>query len=216
MISRYCSKEWVRFVEFYSEKIIISEGDFIFQKGEKTNGVFIVLSGHVKICTSAGNNKDRLIRLAKANDILGHRGFGGNWKYTVSGIALSETEVQFIPLEIFEALVKGNPEFAYYMMTFIAEELRDSESFAELIPIRNVIAKVLVKNLEAFGFENENSTRMSYTLTRSDLASLAGTRYETLIRTLAEFNTEGIIRIEGKSLHILKQDLLRKIAKGEE
>lgn len=214
MYSKYCSKNWVKFVEFYSEKRTVSEGDFIFKKGDKTAGIFIVLSGHVKICASAGNNKERLIRLAKTDDILGHRGFGGNWKYTVSGVALTKTEVQFIPLDVFEALIKGNPDFAYYMMTFIAEELRDSESFAELIPIRNVIAKVLVKNLDVFGFENENSTKLYYTLSRADLASLAGTRYETLVRTLAEFKNEEIIQLDGKSIHILKQDLLREIANG--
>lgn len=214
-IEKYCSEEWCRFAEFYGQTIHVKQGEYIFKEGEVTQGIYIIRSGNVKVTTSAGkHNVNRLIRLATVNDIVGHRGFGGDWKYTVSGVALTETELLFIPLKVFNFLFRANPDFAYYMMTFFAEELRDAESFMEQLPVKNTVAKVLLKNLEAFGLEAGSETKLSFTLSRKDLASLAGTRYETLVRILADFNQEKLIRLEGKSIHILNSESLRQMALG--
>lgn len=175
----------------------------------------MVNSGKIKVIAKTGNGTERIIRLVSDNDLLGHRGFGGTWKYTVSAIALEDSELLFIPLEIFNSAVKANPEFAYFMMMFFAEELRDSEHLASQMPIRNVIASVLYNNFNVFGLEQGSKTKLSHTLSRKDLASQAGTRYETLVRTLADFNNEGIIKIEGKAIHICNLNALIALKNGD-
>lgn len=120
----------------------------------------------------------------------------------------------FIPLKIFNAAIRSNPDFAYFMMMFFAEELRESERLATQLPIRNVIASVLYNNLQVFGLSKGSKTKLSQTLSRKDLASQAGTRYETLVRTLADLNNEGIIKIDGKSIHILNENELIALKDG--
>ena len=97
---------------------------------------------------------------------------------------------------------------------FFAEELRESERLATQLPIKNVIASVLYNNLQVFGFEKGSSTKLSHTLSRKDLASQAGTRYETLVRTLAELNSENIIKLDGKAIHILDLEKLVHLKEG--
>lgn len=213
-LQKYCSQEWCDFVHFHSKTIIFKEGDYIFKTGDKTLGLFIILDGKVKISTNSGKKNERVIRLATNDDLLGHRGFGGNWEYTVSASCLSKTKLLFIPMNIFNDMVKGNPDFAFYMINFFAEELRESENLASLMPIKNIISSVILRNYTIFGVDKTKKTKLAYTLSRKDMASLAGTRYETLIRTLAELNQEKIIKIDGKSLHILNLPLLKKLASG--
>jgi CRP/FNR family transcriptional regulator len=195
--------------------ISVKSDNYVFQSGETTLGIHIVNSGKIKVIAKTGNGTERIIRLVSDNDLLGHRGFGGTWKYTVSAIALEDSELLFIPLEIFNSAVKANPEFAYFMMIFFAEELRDSEHLASQMPIRNVIASVLYNNFNVFGLERGSKTKLSHTLSRKDLASQAGTRYETLVRTLADFNNEGIIKIEGKAIHICNLNALIALKNGD-
>jgi CRP/FNR family transcriptional regulator len=195
--------------------ISVKSDNYVFQSGETTLGIHIVNSGKIKVIAKTGNGTERIIRLVSDNDLLGHRGFGGTWKYTVSAIALEDSELLFIPLEIFNSAVKANPEFAYFMMIFFAEELRDSEHLASQMPIRNVIASVLYNNFNVFGLEQGSKTKLSHTLSRKDLASQAGTRYETLVRTLADFNNEGIIKIEGKAIHICNLNALIALKNGD-
>lgn len=100
------------------------------------------------------------------------------------------------------------------MMMFFAEELRESERLASQLPSRNLVASVLFSNYKVFGFEEGSTTKLSYTLSRKDIASQAGTRYETVVRILADLNKEGVIKSDGKAIHILDINLLEKIRLG--
>ncbi|OQB60227.1 MAG: Anaerobic regulatory protein [Bacteroidetes bacterium ADurb.Bin141] len=211
----FFSKEWREFILFHSKVVKFKKNEVIFSIGHETQGIYFIIDGKVKVTTGTGTGTERIIGLATNNDIIGHRGFGGIWKYTVSATTLENSELLFIPLKIFNIVFKANPEFAYFMMMFFANELRDSEKLASQLPIRNVIASVLYNNVKVFGYE-KGSKKMRYTPSRKDMASQAGTRYETLVRTLADFNAEGIIRIDGKSIHILKEAALLKMRNGEE
>lgn len=213
-LSKYCTEEWCEFAVSFCEKISFKPGEIIFKSGDEAKGLFFIQKGKVKITTNNNLDSERIIRLAADGDIIGHRGFGRSWVYTISAVALEKTELNFIPLRIFNYLVKANPEFAYFMMMFFAEELRDSEHLASQLPIKNVIASVLYNNYKVFGLEKGSSTKLSYTLSRKDIASQAGTRYETVVRVLTELNKEKIINIEGKNIHILDIGLLEKIKNG--
>ena len=211
-IAKYCSEEWQSFIKFYSKEIKFEAGKNIFNIGDPTEGLYFIESGKVKIQTSGVNNTERIIRLAADGDVLGHRGFGGTWKYSISATTLTSTEVVFIPTEIFNQAVKANPEFGFYMMMFFAEELRDSELMAKQMPVKNLVASALYCNYRVFGFEDKNSTKLSYTLSRKDIANKSGTTYESVVRSLAQLNKEGIIKIDGKAIHILKVNQLKQMS----
>lgn len=216
IVKKYCTEEWAEFIAFHSDKIKVKAGEFIFKAGDDTLGLHIIEAGKVKVVINNNDNSERIIRLISTKDVLGHRGFGGDWKYSVSAIALEDSKLTFIPLKIFNYVVKANPDFGYYMMMFFAEELRESERLATNLPIRNVIASVIYNIYKVFGLEKGSDTKLSFTLSRKDIANQAGTRYETVVRVLADLNKENIIQIDGKSLHILNVEALENIRNGIE
>jgi CRP/FNR family transcriptional regulator len=216
LIDKYCSKEWKAFIDFHKETRVYEKDEFVFESGEETQGLFVIESGKVKISYNQYDNTSRLIRLASNGDILGHRGFGGNWKYPISAYTLEKTEVSFITVETFDIVAKANALFSYHLMMFFAEELRKSEAKIKHYPVKNLVARALLDNTRVFGFENEKSLKLAFTLSRKDLASKAGTTYETVVRSLAEFNTNKVIKIDGKAIHILDIEKLRLLARPEE
>ena len=123
-------------------------------------------------------------------------------------MTLEETVVDFIPIELFNTLAKTNSEFIFSLMMFYADELRHSDLKIRALPIRNLLAEALFNNLQTFGYEEGSTTKLSYSLSRADIASYVGTTYETIVRKLAEFNKEGIIKLEGKVIHILDEEKL--------
>lgn len=215
MINKFCSEGWCEYIEFHSKIVHVKRGDCIFEKGQAIEGIHIIHAGKVKITTKNGNDTERIIRLAADGNMIGHRGFGGSWKYSVSAFALENTELLFIPLKIFNEALMANSSFAYGMMIFFAEELRESERLASQLPVRNMVASVLYNNYEVFGFAPGSETKLSFTLSRTDLASQAGVRYETLIRTLAELNNEEVIKIDGKSIHLYDLEKLIMLKESE-
>jgi len=210
IINKYCSSEWQEYVNFHSEIRSFKKNETLFNIGDDVEGIYIVNCGKLKIVKQT-QSSTRIIRLAADGDVLGHRGFGNPWKYSIAAIALEDSELMFIPTEIFNQTVKSNPEFALHMVLFFAEELRDSESLAFQSLVKNLVASSLLKNFNAFGLQ-EKSTELSYTLSRKDLASMAGTTYESVVRSLAELQKEGIIKLDGKSIHILSQQKLKALS----
>jgi CRP-like cAMP-binding protein len=211
-IQQFGSTEWQELITHHEERKIFRKGQIIFHAGEQTKGLYIVTKGKVKITYRQYDGTERLIRLARDGDVVGHRGFGGNWKYPISAQAMGDTQISFVPLNVFKIVAKTNPEFAYNFMIFFAEELRKSEAEIMKYPVKNLVARALLENYKVFGFEKADSTKLSFTLSRKDLASKAGTTYETVVRVLAELSKNNIILAEGKSIHILNMDELMALS----
>jgi CRP/FNR family transcriptional regulator len=215
IFDKYCSKEWLEFINFHKKIQSYPAKGIIFKEGDLTQGFFTIRHGKVKVVSEEPDNRQRLIRIAADDDIIGHRGFFGNWKYPVSAIALTPTQVSFLPTEIFVQVVKANSELSYRLIEFFADELRLSEEKHILMPVKNKLAKAILMNYNVFGFENEKSKKLSYTLSRQDFADYIGTTYETIIRELSNLNQSGAIKSDGKSIIIKNMKLLQKLAMGQ-
>ncbi|MCO6499244.1 MAG: Crp/Fnr family transcriptional regulator [Vicingus serpentipes] len=211
-LKKYCSPEWQSYIDIYKKQKQVKAKAYVFKEGETTEGLYIINKGKVKVVTKDDEGKETLIRLATDGDILGHRGFGGNWTYPISAIALENTALTFVPLNAFNVLAKSNAEFTYHLMMFFAEELRKSEEKMKQLPVKVRVARAIVMNYKCFGFDENEKNKLSFTLSRTDYASKAGTTYETVIRVLADLNKSGIIQIKGKSIYILDLEQLLAIA----
>ena len=214
-LEKYCTPTLQKFIDFHKEIKEYSKNNYIFKAGETATGLYIIEHGKVKMTSHQYDGGQRLIRLATVGELFGFRGFGGNYQYPISAMALEQTRVSFIPLSVFETIAKTNPDFTYHLMMYMAEELRKSEAKIKHYPVKNLVARALLDNYKAFGFENKTSTKLSFTLSRKDIASKAGTTYETVVRTLAELNKRKVIKIDGKAIHILNMDELRFFARPE-
>lgn len=210
-----CPEEWLAFIDHHKETKQYKSGDFICTSGQVVEGLHILNFGKVKVIRTGENGVERVIRLAGEDDILGHRGFGGDWTYPISAIALAETETMFIPLPAFNVLARAHAPFVYKMMMFFAEELRRSESLSLNIPVKNRISRALLCNFEAFGLAAGSTELLSHTLSRREIASFAQTTYESVIRVLSDLNKTGVIRLEGKSIAILNLEELKALAEGQ-
>ncbi|MCB0430320.1 MAG: Crp/Fnr family transcriptional regulator [Flavobacteriales bacterium] len=210
---QHCGPEWYPLIELYKKTFEFQKGEKIFKEGQQVNGMYVIDTGKVKVIASYGKGKEQLLRLATDGEILGHRGLGGNHKYPVSATALTHTTVTFIPDEIFNKLLKANNGLCFYLMNFFAEELHHSEANSREMyntSVKKRIARAILLNYEKFGIER-SSKQLTYTLSRKDIANLSGTTYESVVRTLSEFNKKGIINLDGKSIGIPDKQALENI-----
>jgi CRP/FNR family transcriptional regulator len=215
-INKYCSDEWKPIINFYKITTDYPAGATIFSEGEPVTGIYEVYSGKLKIVSNCRKGKEQLIGFAKSEQIIGYHGLGGNNIYPVSAITLEESQVTLIPIDIFYKAVKANPEMALYLVKFFADQLKASETRMKLQSNMSAFEKVsfaLLTIVNSFGFDKKDSTLIGYTPSRKDISSLAGTTYETVIRTLADLERSGIIQLEGKSIRIINLAELQNICK---
>jgi CRP-like cAMP-binding protein len=93
---------------------------------------------------------------------------------------------------------------------FYAKELQESEKNMRNLahmPVKGRIAEALLTLADKFGINEQGF--IDIVLSRQDLASFAGTTYETVFRILNEFIEENIIAVSGKNISIQNVEKLK-------
>ena len=212
-LCRHCSKEWIPAVAGNRKTFIVKKGETIFGEGEDMKGMFFVYDGCIKVHKKWDDEKELIVRFAKQGDIVGHRGLGSDLCYPVTGTAVETSSVCYVDLAFFEASLKVNYNLIHALMMFFANELKASEKNMRNLahmPVKGRVITALVNLSEKFG---EDATgAIDIKLSRQDLASLAGTTYETVFRVLAELINDQLIQYSEK--RIIINDITRLAGKS--
>jgi CRP/FNR family transcriptional regulator len=209
LLCRLCKKEWIPAVALHRTNHKYNKGEVIFKEDEEVKGILFVYDGTVKVHKHWGPDKELILRFAKKGNIIGHRGLGKDLVYPVSGTAIEPTTTCFFPLEFFQASLKVNYDFLYELMQFFATELKESERNMRNLAhmsVKNRITQALLTLEEKFGTTTSGS--INIIISRQDLASFAGTTYETVFRVLNDLISEKVIEVNEKQIRIINKEFL--------
>ena len=180
--------------------------DLIFKEGEHPRWLYFVESGKVKIFKTSDDGRELIVKVAQTGDFLGFLALFKEDAYPESAAALEDCSIKLVPKQDFAALVFGNRDVNARFIKMLANHIAEREQqLIELAynSVRKRAATVLVKLAEQSG--------PAIHLLREDLAALAGTAKETLIRTLTDFKNEGMIDITDGVVTVLKLEKMRSL-----
>jgi CRP-like cAMP-binding protein len=205
--------EWKQLIGLNKETRTISKGKAVFIEGDSVEGIYFIYQGWVKIHKEWTHPKELIIRFAGAGDIIGHRGLGEKRNYPVSATALEDAKICFVTEEFLESSLRANPALTYQLMQFYAAELQKAEKrMRDLVHLetKGRIAGALLEMSEKFGVNTEGDIAMP--VSRQDIASYAGTTYETLFKLFNELKKEKIISTSGKFIRIKNEKKLHQFS----
>jgi CRP-like cAMP-binding protein len=121
---------------------------------------------------------------------------------------MEDAEIAMIPREEFDALIKENPVVMKKFLQILAGNVTEKEN--QLLglaynSLRKRVADALIMLRHKFG---EGQTPFSIHISREDLANIAGTATESLIRTLSDFRAEKLIDIKDGNIVLLNEKKL--------
>jgi CRP-like cAMP-binding protein len=207
-----CFGEWLNKISSSKNQYWCKKGSYIFREGEPVYGIHFIQEGGVKIVTTSLHGREQIVRLAKEGQILGHRGLGRTYYY-FNAVALKDTLVCLIENELFYEACMNCPKFAYNLIFFYASELRRAElrvKFQAQMNIREKVAMAFVYSYEVFGM-NRETKMMNVSLSRQDLADIAGTTSEQVTRQLGDFESEKLISRNKRTIKLLNMKGLEEI-----
>jgi CRP-like cAMP-binding protein len=217
MIRQHCSPEWQDLIRKECVTTTYKPGEDICTEGSPADVLYIVRNGRVKVYSTFHDGSVRILRFARNGQVVGHRGVGADFTYTITATALETTSVDGIPMTLFLNTLKANPSFSFHFMLFMAEELRRSEEQTKNhldLNVQQRVAKAILAAQRCFGYDPDDDTLLAYTPSRQDLADYAGTSYESTIRALSELQRKKLIRSVGRELRILNRDKLEQFLQG--
>ena len=184
----------------------LKKGDSIIKQGTYSTNVIFLRTGLAKIHI-AGPYNEQIVKMVNAPSYLGLPTTFGSKINQYSVTAVSDAEVCFIDLEIFQSILDENKEFTRELIqVFCKNEL---ESFRRCA---NRTQKLIRGNMADAILEFSDIIFKSDTfilpLSQAEFANLVDTSRESVSRVLAEFDKDGIIKISGKHVEILDKTRL--------
>lgn len=218
--SMFCSLNSAEEINLSDKKVhnLFKKGQIVFYEGQEAKNLFCIFSGKVKIFKLGDDGKEQIVRFAKKGDVIGYRALLGGEKYFASASVMEDAVICWFPKQIIEELLNNNSKFARQTINLLSKDLRIAEQIILNMaqkPVRDRIAEVLLMLKEYYGIDEINET-INTTLSREEIANIAGTSTETCIRILSEFNSDGVIKIIGKSIKIANIPKLLQIANIKE
>jgi len=184
----------------------------IVKKGEFATHLVLLLNGFVKIEDDEGK-KNFILDIVNGSNFVGLPLVLTSEKYMFSIVSLSDSDVVFIPMEIAKNILSNNPKFAFAFIEYgnnsFVMPLLDKLKSASHNNIRGRLAKLILH----LSIHTHQSRNFSLLISRFEIAQMIGFSRENVIRMLTEFHSEGIIRINGKSIELLDFSRLEDLAK---
>ena len=188
------------------------KGDIIFRQNTPTSHIMFVKGGLVKIFKEGRNSKVIILKVVKENHFIGLLSIFGENLFQYSASALQPTEIFYVDIGVFKNIIKTNGSYAIQIMKLLSlDGLKIFEKLVNLshkqLPGR--IAEIILY----FSKEIYQNDSFEFPLTRQELAELASTTKESLIRTLSEFKNDKIIDLDGRKVQIKSQDIVNILSR---
>jgi len=186
----------------------------IYKEGAHPHYLYYIIKGKVKTYKTHDDGKDLVIDLFNEGDFFGYVSLLEGSTYKENAESMEVTELALIPKKDFEDLVNSNPATAQKFVGLLVKNLAEKEK--QLLGIayntlRKKVADALV-SLQKKYHTNKNEPYL-IDISRDDLATIAGTATESLIRTLSDFKSENLIDIKSGKVVITDDRKLKNLVR---
>lgn len=205
------TREQKDFLDANSVSIKYRKGEMICKQGGFVSHVMYMEKGLAKVFLENGSNL-LVLRVIPDGNFLGLASISethSNFPY--SAMAYMDSEIRQIDVAAFRKLMEQNTEFVKEVIDILSANsiqiygrffcLTFKQAFGRLADILLCLSDRIFQN-----------TEFHLPLSRKELAELSGMSSETVIRMLKEFNEEGLIKMDGKSIEVIDYHRLKQIS----
>jgi CRP-like cAMP-binding protein len=181
------------------------KGEIIFRENTLPAGVFLVLNGKVKKYKVDHAGKRQTIYVAGKGELVGYHAVLSRERYSDSAAALEASRIYFIPIEDFMFTIKNSPYFAQQLLGALSHEVMVLANSVLVFAQRNAaerLAITLIVLREKYKEDVAVNSTVVLTVSRADLADIAGIAEENVTRLLREFKEEGLLTREGRKIAV--------------
>lgn len=189
--------------------------DTIFSQGERSERVWIVRQGQVKIVHHDEDGREIILELIPPGEVFG----GGTIflpKQPATARAMIPVEVVSFSTEIYEEFLIKFPKLMLRLIRMLGQRLYGMKESNIMTGerVERRLANILLKLVRRAGTRRDDGLLITIPLSRQDLADMCGTTLETAIRTMSRLSKDKVVKtLPGGYVLILNEAELRELAK---
>jgi CRP-like cAMP-binding protein len=187
--------------------VAFAPGADLYCAGEAARAVFVLLAGRVRLWNRAGPCAAMMTGLLRPGALFGLDSLSAE-RYGEGARAETDCVVRVVPVDLVDKLLGSQPGFAAQLL----EALVRRRSAAEELLARALTAGVPGRLAGALLDAADGGVVAGQT--RQLLADAAWTTRETATRVLYHLAEQGFVRVDGRTIHLIDFDGLRRLAAG--
>jgi len=206
------SKDFIRDLTSDRHANVYKKKQLIYSEHNRPTSLFFIQKGKVKTYKTNENGKSLVLGLYNEGEFLGHIALLEDCNYHETAVAIEDTVLAIIPKEDFDLLINNSHEISRKFIQLLAKNISEKEN--QLLGMAyNSLRKKVADALIILGnkYNTKNEEKFPIEITRENLASIAGTATESLIRTLGDFKNEKLIEINESAITILNKKKLENL-----
>ena len=186
-----------------------SPGEILFSEGEPCKGLYIVVSGRVRIFKSSNNGREQVLSVEGPGASVAELPVFDGGSYPASASALEKTEVLFVSRTDLRAICLEKPEVSLKLLQVVGARLRRLVGIIEELSfatVRHRLISWLLRQASAEGRLTERGMVFSLNASHQELAAQIGTVRELVSRNLARLEAQSFIEMNGRQITILDRE----------
>ncbi|MDP2730920.1 MAG: Crp/Fnr family transcriptional regulator [Dehalococcoidales bacterium] len=185
----------------------VERGEIILYEDEPAEGLFLVVSGAVKVFKTSAGGKEQILSIVRPGESFNDVPIFDDGLNPASAQAMGEVVLYELKKSNLKALLQTYPQVALNVIKVLAGQVRNLVSLVEDLSFRHVIGRVARILVEHAG----DGTNPGQKLTQQNMAAMAGTAREVVGRSLKALEDEGMIRMDRHRIVITNKEALKEM-----
>ena len=190
-------------------------GQLIFSRGDPGNGLYLVLSGRVRLSVLTSDGRELSLAHATDGAIFGEIASLDGGERTADATAITRIEALMLPQAALASLLREVPAIAEAIVHFLCSRLRETDQKLEAValhPIEVRLARLILSLVEAKGQTGETA-EIELGMSQSEVSLLIGASRPKVNAAFQLLEAEGAFVKTGQVLRC-RIPALRRLAAG--
>ena len=191
----------------------VKRGEHLYRAGQVFDAIYAIRSGFFKTDVLMEDGRDQVTGFQMTGELLGLDGISTEF-HTCNALALEDSEVCTIPFSHLETLSREIPNLQKHFHKVMSREIvRDHGVMLLLGTMRaeERLAAFLLNLSQRFTARGFSHSEFYLRMTREEIGSYLGLKFETVSRAFSRFQEEGLVAVQQKHIRILNIPGLKKL-----
>jgi CRP/FNR family transcriptional regulator, cyclic AMP receptor protein len=200
-------KDDLRRLAGIARETTLPAGSTLFDQGDESDGLYIVVTGIIRIYLTADDTREATINLLEDGEVIGEMALLDGLPRSAGAAALTEAKLIFIPREPFLELLDSSPGLARQIILMLCERLRAANAQVDQALFHDLRHRlmVLLRQLAVIhGRIEQDVAVVDLELTQGALAQMLGSSREAVNKQLRALAKEGKLRMSGPHIEIFR------------
>lgn len=195
----------------------LSDGELLYGSGDQPTGLFGIVSGRIRICSTSAEGKELTATFFEAGDWLGEISIFDGLPRLSDAVALGDCEVLVIARQAILGLLERQPELYAPFVRILCRKLRmamEGMSDLMLLPLSQRLAKRLLALAHDYGKVHADGVLIDMHLPQDELGRLLGASRQSVSKELKLLERAGLVKLAYGKVIIAGQKQLEELLLG--